>query len=170
MISSSSNYRESKSVLYGGVSMNRSKAITQCRTLPYIAMLLCAIFTILLVPAFGQQEVDPTWYDPWIAPSATAVNLAQPPAAVHSSQSPVATNRGKQSAMFASPARNAAKVRSKGAQLDHSRHDAARKSGGTPPAGGRLLGAACLRGFEPSGFEPWDSESVPNGDVTARSD
>jgi hypothetical protein len=120
--------------------MNRSEVMPQNSALPYIAMLLAAILSILMLPAFGQQEVDPTWYDPWIAPNATAVNLAQPPAVVHSSQSPVAMNRGKQSAMFVSPAPNAVKVRAKDAQLDHRRHNAAHKSGGTSSAGSPSLG------------------------------
>jgi hypothetical protein len=36
--------------------------------------LLCAVlaFPGLLMPAFAQQEMDPTWYDPWAAaPKAT---------------------------------------------------------------------------------------------------
>jgi hypothetical protein len=36
--------------------------------------MLCAVlaFPGLLMPAFAQQEVDPTWYDPWAAaPQAT---------------------------------------------------------------------------------------------------
>ena len=119
--------------------MNRSEVISQNSALPYIAMLLGAMLTILMLPAFGQQEVDPTWYDPWVASNAT-VNLAQPPAVVHSSQSPVATNQGKQSAMFVSHGPNAGKVRAKDAQLDHSRHNTAHKNGGTSSAGSPSLG------------------------------
>jgi hypothetical protein len=33
---------------------------------------------MLMVPAYGQQEIDPTWYDPWPAATKTA---AQPTAA-----------------------------------------------------------------------------------------
>ena len=36
--------------------------------------LLLAVFAFpgLLMPAFAQQEVDPTWYDPWAAAPKTA--------------------------------------------------------------------------------------------------
>jgi hypothetical protein len=36
--------------------------------------LLLAVFAFpgLLMPAFAQQEVDPTWYDPWAATPKTA--------------------------------------------------------------------------------------------------
>jgi len=115
--------------------MKRSEVISQNSALPYIAMLLGAMLTILML-----QEVDPTWYDPWIAPNATVVNLAQPAAVIHSSQSPVATNQGKQSAMFVSHGPNAGKVRAKDAQLDHSRHNTAHKNGGTSSAGSPSLG------------------------------
>ena len=42
------------------------------RSLASLVMLLGATFTILLLPAYAQQEVTPSWYDPWAAPSATA--------------------------------------------------------------------------------------------------
>ena len=28
--------------------------------------MLFAIVTLLMIPAYGQQEVDPGWYDPWV--------------------------------------------------------------------------------------------------------
>jgi hypothetical protein len=34
---------------------------------------------MLLLPAYSQQEVDPTWYDPWAAPSKIAVRNPQKP-------------------------------------------------------------------------------------------
>jgi len=34
----------------------------------------------LTISAFGQQEVDPTWYDPWAKP--TAVSVQQTKAAI----------------------------------------------------------------------------------------
>lgn len=36
-----------------------------------------AVILTLLVPAYGQQEVAPTWYDPWKAPSNTLVYRPQ---------------------------------------------------------------------------------------------
>jgi hypothetical protein len=34
---------------------------------------------MLLLPAYSQQEVDPTWYDPWAASSKIAVRNPQKP-------------------------------------------------------------------------------------------
>ena len=55
--------------------MNGLKGIG-CRALASMAMLSGAIFTLLLVPAYGQQDVNPDWYDP--APSAAVAHPAQP--------------------------------------------------------------------------------------------
>jgi hypothetical protein len=63
--------------------MNSSKAIRFCRKLTLTATLFGAMVTTLLIPAYGQQEVDPTWYSPWVAPSTEAVRSAQPRVAVH---------------------------------------------------------------------------------------
>jgi hypothetical protein len=132
-----------------------SKGIRRCRALAFSAMLFGAIFTILLLPAYGQQEVDPTWYDPWAAPNTAVVHSSQPPAVVHSSQPPVATHRYQQTVKSVSPAPDAGKFSGKDPQLDQSRGNAARKTGGTPSADSRLPGAACL-----AGFETWDAASV----------
>lgn len=119
--------------------MNRSETITRGRALPYIAMLFGAILTVMTLPAYGQQEVDPTWYDPWVAPNATVANPAQSTAVVQSSQSLAATNQDRQTVMFMLPAQ-APKVRVKDARLDHSRHNAAHKIGGTTSAGSPSIG------------------------------
>jgi len=58
-----------------------SRGIWRCRILA-IAML----FSTFLLPAYGQQEVDPTWYDPWAAPNAVAVHSSQPRVAMHRHQ------------------------------------------------------------------------------------
>ena len=172
MNSSRSNYRESKSAQNGGDSMTDSmtmimigsKAIGRSRVLASMAMLFGAIFTILLLPAYGQQEVDPTWYDPWAAPNAAVVHPAQPPAVVHLSQSPVATHRCQQTVRPLSPAADAGKFHVKDTQLDQNRHNADRKSGGTPSADSRRPGAPYL-----AGFETWDAASVPRDGVASRS-
>jgi len=44
--------------------MSGRKGIHLCRVLARIATLLVAMVTTSLLPAFGQQEVDSTWYDP----------------------------------------------------------------------------------------------------------
>ena len=146
-----------------------SKAIGRCRVPAFMAMLLGAIFTILLLPAYGQQEVDPTWYDPWPAPNTAAVPPAQPPAVVHSAQ-PVAAHRHQQTVRSMSPAPDTEKFRARDLQLDQSRHNAARKSGGTPSADNRLPGAAYLAGFETRRAETRNAASVPHDGVRALAD
>lgn len=135
-----------------------SKGIGRSRVLAFSAMLFGAIFTILLLPAYGQQEVDPTWYDPWAAPNTAAVHPSQPPAVVHSphsSQPPVATHRDQQTGRSVSPAPDARKFRGKDLQLEESRRNAARKAGGTPSADSRLPGTP-----RRAVFETWDAASV----------
>jgi hypothetical protein len=119
---------------------NESKGSKRSRVPAFIAMLSGAIFTILLLPAYGQQEVDPTWYDPWAAPTAAAVHPAQPPAVLHASPAPLTTHQYRQTVKSASSAPDAAKLRGKDARLDQSRRNAARKNGEaeitvTSPAG-----------------------------------
>lgn len=116
----------------GGDPMHGSRGIRRCRVLASIGMLFGAIFTILLLPAYGKQEVDPTWYDPWAAPNTVVVHPSQPPAAAHSSQPPVATHRHQQMVKPVSSTPGAGKFRGKAPELDQSRHSAAHKSGGTP--------------------------------------
>jgi hypothetical protein len=184
MISFRSDYGESKSAQNGGDSMKTtstmtmtttgSKGIGRSRVLASMALLFGAIFTIFLLPAYGQQEVDPTWYDPWAAPIAAVVHPAQPPAAVHLSQSPVSTHRYQQTVRSVSPTADAGKFRVKDTQLDQSRHNAAHKSGGTPSADSRLPGAVRLAGFETRaaearGTETRDAASVPRDGVALRS-
>jgi len=107
------------------MATTRSKAILRSRILASTAMLFGAIFTVLLVPAYGQQEVDPTWYDP--TPNTA---IAQPAAVTHASQPPVTINR-KLAVKSAPSASKAAKIRVNDKQ---SRHNVASKSVGTPAA------------------------------------
>src|SRR5580658_434589 len=134
MISSANNFCDAKSIFNGGVSMatTRSKAILRSPILASTAMLLGAIFTVLLVPAYGQQEVDPTWYDP--TPNTAIAQPAQTARATHASQPPVTVNR-KLAVKSAPSASKAAQVRVNDKQLDQSRHHAADKNVGTPAAG-----------------------------------
>ncbi len=72
--------------------MNRSRDIRSRRILAFeLAMLFGAIVTTMLLPAYGQQEVDPTWYDPWAVNTST--NPAPHTVAIHSSPAPVAINQ-----------------------------------------------------------------------------
>ena len=63
-----------------------------------MTMLSGLILTVLMVPAYAQQEVSPAWFDPWGAPEAAA---AQP---------------AKQAAKAKKPARNVKSASAKSAQ------------------------------------------------------
>jgi len=65
--------------------MNASNVFRPCRMLAIMAVLFGAIVTT--VPrAYAQQDVDPTWYDPWAPPAPAVVHTAQPQAASHKQQ------------------------------------------------------------------------------------
>src|ERR1035441_6094314 len=77
--------RNIASRLTGGGAMKTIETKHMSRkALTSSAILLGAIFTILLLPAYGQQEIDPTWYDP--SPVAAVAHSAQPVAAIQSTQ------------------------------------------------------------------------------------
>jgi hypothetical protein len=63
--------------------MNRSSAM---RRWAASAMLFGAMVTALMLPAYGQQEVDPTWYNPWPGQNQAVAHSAQPQAASHRHQ------------------------------------------------------------------------------------
>jgi hypothetical protein len=127
MISSRSGLHEARSIHYRGDFMNGLKGIG-CRALGSMAVLSGAIFTLLLVPAYGQQDINPTWYDP--APTVAAAHPAQPAAAVHSSQLPTGPHRNQQTAKVLSSA--PATTQLKNTKLDQGGHDAAHKSTAAP--------------------------------------
>lgn len=85
--------------------MKRSRDLRPRRVLAWIAMLFGVTLTTLL-PAYGQQEVNPTWFDPWPGPSAvhSSPNSAQPRAAMR---------RHQRTVRSVSSARVAGKVRAK---------------------------------------------------------
>ena len=43
-----------------------------------ITMLLGLMLTVLLLPAYAQQEISPVWFDPWAAPNTAAAQSAKP--------------------------------------------------------------------------------------------
>jgi hypothetical protein len=151
MISSRSEYREWKSIESGGDFMNGSKGIGRNRVLASMAVLFAAIFTIFLLPAYGQQEVDPTWYDP--APNTAVSQASQPVAAANTAQTTVATARHQQAAGYVSLAPEVRKLQGKEAQVGQSRHTAAHKNGGTPSADNKRPTAV-----RPASYETWDAE------------
>ena len=51
------------------------------KPLVFIAMSFAMMFGTFLLPAYGQQEMDPTWYDPWAPATAQTAHSAQPQAA-----------------------------------------------------------------------------------------
>jgi hypothetical protein len=114
------------------LSSTGSKTILRSRILASSAVLLGAMFTILLAPAYGQQEVDPTWYDP--VPNTAVTQPAQAIAVVHSSQSAVTVHAQPAAAHYAWATQNAAKSHAKDKQLNQSRQGAVRRTAGTPAA------------------------------------
>lgn len=46
-------------------------------TLIHAALLGAVTVPLLLVPSFAQQEVDPTWHDPWAVTTPTPPNAAR---------------------------------------------------------------------------------------------
>jgi hypothetical protein len=69
--------------------MNRSRNFKPRKVLAWMALLFGVMVTTLL-PAYGQQEVNPTWFDPWPGPSAAVAQSSarspQPRAAIHRHQ------------------------------------------------------------------------------------
>ena len=78
--------------------MNRSTNLSPSRAITRIAVLFCVVITTLL-SAYGQQEVDPAWYDPWVAPNAVVVHAPKPREVMRRQQS---------RATFVAPPRRAA--------------------------------------------------------------
>ena len=105
--------------------MSGSNGIGRCKGLASLAILLGALFTILLLPVYAQQDVAPRWYDPWAAPKILVAHPAQAPAVVHSSQPPLAPHRLQPAEQVLAPAPHAAKLRVKETRLDPGVHNVA---------------------------------------------
>jgi hypothetical protein len=95
---------ELRSIDDGGEFMNSKHNFGSCKRFAWIAVLSGVMVTTFSLAAFGQQEVDPTWYDPW-APKTAEVQPAPPAAVQHhakvkhvSSSKRVAKASGKRSA------------------------------------------------------------------------
>lgn len=65
--------------------MNGAKGTKPYRILAISATLFGVMVTTWLLPAYGQQEVDPTWYNPWPEPR-VVVHSSQPRGAIHQHQ------------------------------------------------------------------------------------
>jgi hypothetical protein len=106
--------------------MNGIKGTGRSRLLASMAMLSGAMF-IMLLPAYGQQEVNPDWYDP--TPNAAVAHPAQPAAAAQSSRPAAANHQYQQTSKSLSPAANAGKPRVKDAKLNQRGRNGAHKNG-----------------------------------------
>jgi len=97
--------------------MTGSKNISPRRVLTYVAMLAGAMLTTMLLPAYGQQEVAPDWYDPYAvttpstAQSVAVAQSAQP--AIHAVQPVVAFQRREATVKSASLTERAGKSHGK---------------------------------------------------------
>ncbi len=64
------------------ISMKLSKLARLLTRLPLRAVLFVMAMSMLSVPAaYSQQEVDPTWFNPWTEPSKVISQPSQPRAA-----------------------------------------------------------------------------------------
>lgn len=109
--------------------MNGSISIGRCKGLASLAILFGALFTIFLLPASAQQDVTPSWYDPWAAPATAVTHPAPAPAVAHATP-PLVQNRLQQAEK--APAPRTAKLRVKATHLDPSVRTAAYKRAETP--------------------------------------
>jgi hypothetical protein len=91
--------------------MNRSIDIRSHRILAFMAMLLGGILTIMVLPSYAQQDVDPTWYDPYAV--TTPPNPAPHTVAIHSSQTPVSIHQHQKTLTSASLSQGAERFRAK---------------------------------------------------------
>ncbi len=98
-------------------SVTASKNISPRRVLTYVAMLAGAMLTTMLLPAYGQQEVAPDWFDPYAvttpsaAPSVAVAHSAQP--AIRAAQPAVAFQRHEATVKSVSLTERAAKSHGK---------------------------------------------------------
>jgi len=65
--------------------MSRSRSMTPFKLPAAIAVLFSAMLMALPLPVYGQQEVDPTWYNPWPAAN-TAMVHSRPQVAIRRDQ------------------------------------------------------------------------------------
>ena len=72
----------------GGSPVKKSTTPRVRRMSALMMMLSGLIMTVLMIPAYAQQEVSPTWFDPWGAPEAAA---AQPAKQAAKAQKPAAS-------------------------------------------------------------------------------
>lgn len=61
--------------------MTQSKSSRPRNLLSLIAMSAAMMFGTFLLPAYGQQEVSPDWFDPWAPSSAQVAQTSQGKAA-----------------------------------------------------------------------------------------
>ena len=91
--------------------MNRSRDIRSRRILAFMAMVFGAILTTMVLPSYGQQDVDPTWYDPYAV--STLPSPAPHTVAIHSSQAPLSIHQQQTTLTSASLSQGAERFRAK---------------------------------------------------------
>jgi hypothetical protein len=124
--------RHEAKLIHGGDFMNGSIGFGRYKGLALLAILMGALFTTLVLPAYAQQDVAPSWYDPWASPTVLVAHPAQAPVVVRSSQPPVTPHRLQPAEKVLTPAPQAAKFRVKKTHLDPSVHSVAYKRSETP--------------------------------------
>jgi len=96
--------------------MKPSKEIKSRKVLAFMAVVLGAMLTTMLLPAYAQQEMDPTWYDPYAVHDAAAKAAASTtPAAVavHAPQPAVVFHRHEAALKTASSTQGPARLHEK---------------------------------------------------------
>jgi hypothetical protein len=85
------------------------------RVLAFMAVVLGAMLTTMLLPAHAQQEIDPTWYDPYAVHDATAkaAPSAATTVALHTPQPAVVFHRHAAAVKTVSSAPGAGKLHEK---------------------------------------------------------
>ena len=109
--------------------MNGSNSIGRRKGLISMAILVGAMFAMFSLPASAQQDVAPSWYDPWAAPAPAVAHPAPAPAVAHSTP-PLVQNRLQQAEK--APAARTAKLRVKETRPDSSLRNVAYKRSETP--------------------------------------
>jgi hypothetical protein len=107
------------------------KASDDHRVPVFMAMLFGTVFTILLLPAYGQQEVDPSWYDPWATPGMASIHPSQSAAAVSPSPAAVSAERRQPVIKPVSPSPDATRLGAKESEVPQGGDYAVRKNLGT---------------------------------------
>ena len=104
--------------------MKGTIGIGRCKGVASLAILLGALFSVFLLPASAQQDVAPSWYDPWAALNAAVTHPTPAPAVVDFTP-PLVQNQLQRTEKAIVP--RTAKLRLKETYLDSSLRNSAYK-------------------------------------------